>query len=292
MTLDQLEAVIAIVEAGSFRAAAEKLNRSQPALSASVKNLEDEFDLQIFDRKAYRPKLTEAGAAFVQAAQLTLSSSQFTARVARELGTKKGETKLRVSVDPLVAIESIEILAHECSRPTYPVTLILEKSILNSSEERLLSGKIDLALGPCAQANDKIETLLLESVTMVGAISRKLLQEKRKGTKEVLESNAQIFAYDLNQNEEPDQLIKAVRKGTHQKIFVPDHATKVKLIASGLGWGRVSSKELKETEGLIAIEKAVLAPVTLDLCLMRSKSRPLGPIARAIWKVFEKLKKS
>ena len=50
MTLDQLEAVHAIVERGSFRAAAEQLHRSQPALSASVKNLEDEFGIRIFDR--------------------------------------------------------------------------------------------------------------------------------------------------------------------------------------------------------------------------------------------------
>lgn len=288
MTLEQLEAVMTIVDCGSFRAAAEKLNRSQPALSAAVKNLEEEFDLQIFDRSEYRPKLTEAGRAFAAVAQETLSSSQYAARVARELGTKKAETKLTVSVDALAATESIEILAEECARPTLPVTLILAKSILGSSEERLLDGTIDLAIAPCNQDNEKIETILLESVTMVGAVSRKLLQEKRKATKEFLNSNAQIFAYDLNQDENPDHLPKFAQKGSHQKIFVPDHATKLKLIASGMGWGRLSLTEIAETEDLVIIEKAVLSHLTLDLCLMRSRNRPLGPVARSIWSVFEK----
>ena len=45
MTLDQLEVIHAIVEHGSFRAAANALHKSQPALSASVKTLEAEFDL-------------------------------------------------------------------------------------------------------------------------------------------------------------------------------------------------------------------------------------------------------
>lgn len=288
MTLEQIEVILAIVDSGSFRAAAEKLNRSQPALSAAVKNLEEEFDLQIFDRSEYRPKLTEAGQAFSSVARSLMSASRYTTRVARELGTHKAETRLRVSTDPLVSAEVLEILAHECSRPTYPVTLIIEKSILDSSVEKLVGGSIDLAIAPQVKEDDRIETISLETVSLVGAVSRKLLQEKRKATKEFLNSTAQIFAYDINQNEDESHLPGATQGSTHQRIFVPDHATKLKLIQNGLGWGRISKKELKESEDLVLIEPAVLSHLSLNICLMRPRYRPLGPLARSIWSVFEK----
>ncbi|MBC7386908.1 MAG: LysR family transcriptional regulator [Cryobacterium sp.] len=82
MNLDQLEAIDLIAQLGSFRAAAAKLKRSQPALSAAIKNLEAEFGILIFDRSAYRPKLTEAGAIFLSAARTTLNAAKQASRIA------------------------------------------------------------------------------------------------------------------------------------------------------------------------------------------------------------------
>jgi DNA-binding transcriptional LysR family regulator len=106
MNLDQLEAVDAIIKRGSFRAAAEYLRRSQPALSSSIKNLEEEFKIRIFDRQSYRPKLTEEGSIFFEASCKALEAAQFTARVARELGEKKRETRLRVAVEAYVSLRA------------------------------------------------------------------------------------------------------------------------------------------------------------------------------------------
>ena len=51
----------------------------------------------------YRPKLTEAGAAFVAVAKKTLESARYAARVGAELGKNKIEAKLHLPVDPLVS---------------------------------------------------------------------------------------------------------------------------------------------------------------------------------------------
>jgi DNA-binding transcriptional LysR family regulator len=287
MTLDQLEAVIAVVDCGSFRAAAEHLNRSQPALSLAIKNLEEEFDLLIFDRSAYRPKLTEAGATFLGAAKETMSASQYASRIAKELGTKKAETKLTVSVDPLFSSEQIAVLAKICASAVPPVNLIIEKSILRSSLDPLLKGKIDLAFAPCSGVTEKVETIVLENVTLVGAISRKLLKEKKKITAEVLKAHAQILVYDRAQEEAlSDVMSEALKQGPGHKILVPDHTTKLKLIESGVGWGRISRAEFNDCEDVVAIDKNLFPHVNLDLCLMRAKQRALGPIARKIWEVF------
>jgi DNA-binding transcriptional LysR family regulator len=287
MNLDQLEAINAVVEQGSFRAAADHLNKSQPSLSTAIKNLEEEFDILIFDRSEYRPKLTEAGSAFMGVARATLEAAQYASRVAIELGKQKAETKINISVDPLISTEVIELIAIECARPTLPVNLIIDKSILKGSYQALINGEIDLALAPRPQGSEALEAIHLENVTLVGAVSRRLLQEKRKPTEAFLAKNPQILVYDKRFDEAPDALLPSTtQKDRGHKIFVPDHFTKLKLIEGGIGWGRISKNELGNNKELVEIERSLCQPLTLELCLLRPKRRPIGPIARAIWKSF------
>ncbi len=288
MNLEQLEAINAIVEKGSFRAAAEHLNRSQPSLSTSIKNLEEEFGILIFDREEYRPKLTEVGAVFLNASKAALDAAHYVSRIGVELGRNKAETKLRISVDPLVSIEAIELIAQECARSVVPVNLIIDKSILKGSYQGLLSGEVDLALAPSPQHGEKIEKIVIDKVALVGVVSRKLLQEKNRPTEETLKKHAQILVYDKNIDEEPnDRLPKALHEGGGPKIFVPDHFTKLRLIEGGLGWGRISKAEFEASKGLVLIEEKLCESFELELCILRPKHRPIGPIARLIWNVFE-----
>jgi DNA-binding transcriptional LysR family regulator len=60
------------VESGSFKAAAAKLHKTQPALSVAIRKLEDEFQLSLFDRSEYRPKLTAQGRVFHEQARESL----------------------------------------------------------------------------------------------------------------------------------------------------------------------------------------------------------------------------
>lgn len=280
MNLEQLEAINAVAEQGSFRAAAEKLNRSQPALSATIKQLEEEFNILIFDRSDYRPKLTEAGAAFLGFAKQTLESAQYAARVAVELGKNKAETKICISVDPLISTEVIEQIAQECCRPTLPVNLVIDKSIFKASHEPLMNGEIDLAIAPRPENSNTLEAISLEEVQLVGVISRRLLQEKKKPDATYLNSRPQILVYDRH-------IDKAPEASHGHKIFVPDHFTKLKLIESGIGWGRISKTEFENNTELVQIEKSLCTPLTLELCLLRPKQRAIGPIAQAIWRAFE-----
>ena len=61
MELRQLIYFMAIVEHQTMHAASEALLISQPALSRSLSNLEDELGLQLFDREKKRLVLNENG---------------------------------------------------------------------------------------------------------------------------------------------------------------------------------------------------------------------------------------
>ena len=72
MNLNQLETLITISKTMSFRKAGELLNLTQPAVSAQIKSLEDEFGAVLVDRN--QPvTLTDAGEVFLEHAEKILA---------------------------------------------------------------------------------------------------------------------------------------------------------------------------------------------------------------------------
>lgn len=68
MNLNQLETLITISKTMSFRKAGELLNLTQPAVSAQIKSLEDEFKTVLIDRN--QPvTLTDSGKVFLDHAE-------------------------------------------------------------------------------------------------------------------------------------------------------------------------------------------------------------------------------
>jgi DNA-binding transcriptional LysR family regulator len=70
MTLVQLRHLIALAEQGSFGRAAQVVHLSQPALSRSIRALEDELQQPLFDRVGRRVELTALGRETLERARL------------------------------------------------------------------------------------------------------------------------------------------------------------------------------------------------------------------------------
>jgi len=75
MELYQLRTFAAVAELGSLTQAAERLHLSQPAASAQIKLLEEEFGLALFERKPSGLTLTRAGTELLPGIQTLLASA-------------------------------------------------------------------------------------------------------------------------------------------------------------------------------------------------------------------------
>lgn len=69
MTLQQIRYILSVAESGSLNKASEKLFISQPSLTSSVRDLENELGFQIFTRSARGVCATEQGARFISEAR-------------------------------------------------------------------------------------------------------------------------------------------------------------------------------------------------------------------------------
>ena len=65
MTFDQIETFYLIATLGTYRQAAERLNATQPTLSARIATLESRLGVALFDRTGHRVALTPEGRQFL-----------------------------------------------------------------------------------------------------------------------------------------------------------------------------------------------------------------------------------
>jgi DNA-binding transcriptional LysR family regulator len=85
MTLVQLKHLIELASNGSFSQSANKLHLTQPALSRSIKALEDELGQPLFDRIGRRNELTAFGAHIVQRARVLVDEADELRRTGKQL---------------------------------------------------------------------------------------------------------------------------------------------------------------------------------------------------------------
>ncbi|WP_392552236.1 LysR family transcriptional regulator [Orbus wheelerorum] len=76
MKLNQLRYIIEVARSGSINEAAKKLYITQPSLSTAIKELEDEFDIQIFTRTSKGVSLTTEGIEFLGYAKQILDQTE------------------------------------------------------------------------------------------------------------------------------------------------------------------------------------------------------------------------
>ena len=104
--LDALEALIAVVQHGSFARAATELHKAQSAISYQVRKLEDQLGVGLLDRDGYRVRLTTAGEAVVAEGRRLLAHAEQLAAVADQFA-RGWEPRLTLIVDGILPLEPI-----------------------------------------------------------------------------------------------------------------------------------------------------------------------------------------
>lgn len=102
MTLNQIFYFQTVARCQHFRLAASELNISQPSLSRSIANLEEELGLVLFDRKGRTVALTKYGRVFLEHADRILSEVQTAEKQMKKLAGNEGHVDIAY-VFPLAA---------------------------------------------------------------------------------------------------------------------------------------------------------------------------------------------
>ena len=77
ISFEDMEQLVAFAECGRLSKAAEKLNISQPTITRTMKHLEDEFGIRLFERSRNRIFLNDTGQKAVEHARKLLADAEY-----------------------------------------------------------------------------------------------------------------------------------------------------------------------------------------------------------------------
>jgi LysR family hydrogen peroxide-inducible transcriptional activator len=167
MTITQLQYVLAVAEHQNFTLAAQKSFVTQPTLSMQIQKLEDELEVQIFDRSKKPIQLTEIGKKIVeQARSIVNESGRMQDIVDQQKGFIGGEFKL--GIIPTIMPTLLPMFLKTFIKKYPKVNLKIEESTTESIIKKLNEGHLDAAIAATPLGHDQIKERVLYYEPFVG----------------------------------------------------------------------------------------------------------------------------
>ena len=162
MTLVQLRHLIALVESGSFSRAAEALFLTQPALSRSIRALEDEMGQALFDRVGRRNELTPFGRDVLRRArQIVFEVDELGASGRRQRDGQAGSLRVGMGSGPGAMLMTPLLLEMARSHPALHLAISRGSTdrLVQALRERTLDAIVIDALSLVPSPDLRLETL-------------------------------------------------------------------------------------------------------------------------------------
>lgn len=280
MTFEQLLVFHKIVQAGSFKAASAEMHKTQPAISFSIKKLEEELQVELFDRSAYRPTLTDHGRAFYERSLKIMQGMAELESMSKSFQQKE-EPEIGISMDGVCLKPDLLKLLKSFS-DQHPFTkLNLSFDILSEAERKVTSKEALFGITHFVTEKSILELVPVTKVTMVPVMNRELYKEKKVKTQKDLLHIDQVVVGDKNPKGASFGLLDEGKKWR-----MTDNNFKQDIIFAGLGWGHLPmhtvEREIKEKK-IIVLNFEDIHPRDLEIYLIRLKKHQFGPIAKKLW---------
>ncbi len=289
LTHEQLIVLHTIVTEGTFRGAAEKLHKSQSAISTMLKKLEDEVQFSLLSREAYRPKLTPEGEVFYRQSTRVIQQMQQLVSVATNINAKQ-EAEVFLAVTATFPLKSVlEMIG--AVKANYPATHIrLSRENMGGPIERLLRGDADIIIASMdGVPTEQVEAIPFSEVTIMpvahpnyepATTAHMKTDSEMQSYTQVVVAHSGSDTYSQSRDLLPGGL----------RWTVSDFAAKKEILLAELGWGGIPThmitEELKSGK-LVPLNIESYPPRQSHLFQMRKRSSNVGIVAQSIW---EKLK--
>ena len=158
-TIDQWEVLEAVVQLGSFAAAAKKMNRSQSTISYAISRLQEQFQVPLLEMKGRKAQLTVAGKALLADVEPLLTGFRALEQRAESL-SNGGQTEIRLSVDGIYPSDKLFTALSELARVYPHVQPKLHRSSFLSSVEEFSTFGADLCIAGLSPREQMIKPIL------------------------------------------------------------------------------------------------------------------------------------
>ncbi len=282
--LRHLRGFMAVAEAGAFRRAAERLRISQPALSALIRDLEQQVGVSLFDRTTRRVEMTQAGREFMPQAEKLLADIDASLRGLTDLAQRR-KGQVTVACAPLLGSVLLPGLIAAFTRAYPGVRVSLIDAGTDMIVDKVRGGEADLGIGTFAAGEAGIsQTRLMHDTLMVFAPATETGGRKRRSTTWAEIADAPLIA--LTRESGLRALVEmgfgGLGRPARPAYEVSHVTTAVALVEAGLGIAVLPAIARKIAHDRRVSLRELRGPqVGRDISLIAAAGRSLTPAAAA-----------
>jgi DNA-binding transcriptional LysR family regulator len=215
MDLDNLKTFIEVARLASFSRAAEKVLRSQPAVSAQIRQLEQEYGQRLFDRSAKSVRLTPAGeVVFNYANQLLALQAKSLQAVSEQDGVRSGTLSIGANEGTFLYVLPKVLARYHKQFPKVKISVY--RSFTHKVTEKVEEGTVDLGVltmpvkSPSLEAIPVFRDRILlmagpasplfkkKSATLEELSAEPIILPKTGSIRKIMEKNLRPFRDNLN----------------------------------------------------------------------------------------------
>jgi DNA-binding transcriptional LysR family regulator len=285
-SIDQWQVLAAVVDEGGFAQAAQRLHRSQSAVSYALAQLQEAVGVRLLEIKGRKAELTPTGSELLRRSRLVVDQFARLESLARAIDSG-WETELRLVVDAAYPQPRLLGILGELRRGCPHTTLSLADAVLSGAEEAVTEGQADIVITTRVPPGFLGDWLMDVSMVAVAAPGHALLQMQRPLTLDDLMLHTQVIVRDSGRRHPRDEgwlgaqhrwtvasleaSHAAVRAG-HAYAWLPTH-----LVEEDLAAGR-----------LVPLPLAVGGLRKMALYVVKVKGEIAGPAARKALELFQR----
>jgi DNA-binding transcriptional LysR family regulator len=268
-----LETLLWISRLGTFAAAAERLNTTQPAISARVRELEHQLRFPLFQRAGRNMVLTVRGREFVKECEPLWASLERTFRQSDSLEDASGI--VRIGTGEIVAATCLPAFLTSLNRELPKVNFEIEIDLSHGLLQGLLSATSDLIFLAGPLASPDIETAPIGSVELIWVASASLAVPARSEESSVplwlLHRHSPIHGIAIASLEEAGFAKLAVNSCNNARALID-----ILLAEGGVGFvPEIMVREHLERKRLVEIRPEIRRSIPFQAAIRAQETDPL-----------------
>ena len=171
MDINQLEVLVTVAHERSFSRAADVLGRTQPAVSQSIRRLEQEIGERLFDRSSKDGTLTPAGEVLLDHAQQILNLRNSASRSMRDLRELRGG-KVSISANEHTVFYLLPVIA-EFRRNNPKIKVEVRRGVASRIPKEISGREVELGVVSFTPTEPSIKAIPVFTDSLVLIVSPK-----------------------------------------------------------------------------------------------------------------------
>jgi DNA-binding transcriptional LysR family regulator len=239
VTLEQWQALVAVVDAGGYAQASEALHKSQSSVTYAVQKLQSQLGVKAFEISGRKAVLTPTGQLLYRRARVLLEEAGSVEKAAKSLSAG-WEAEIRIAAEVLFPYSLLLKSYERFSRESPHTRIELVESVIGGTTEALVNRTADLAISPEIPPGFEGEAIMRTRVILVAHPEHPLHKLGRPVTLRDLREHRQIIVRESDSRRATKPPVEATQRWT-----VSNMSTSIMAVSMGMGYGRYTEDKVR-----------------------------------------------